>query len=285
MKTKRIYSNNATYQKFEVLKTNRNKRHRYSQFFVEGVRNINEAIRNGWQIASFIYSDEKPLSQWARNTIASVKTEGNYELTSELMKDLSGKDDTSELVAIVQMRKVGFSQIHLSEAPLIVVFDRPSNHGNLGTIIRSCDAFVVDGLIITGHAVDLYEPEVIAASMGSFFKLPVIRIANNEDIFAFIQKLKQRFPGFQVVGTTAHAEQNPFDVDMSVPSMIMIGNETNGLRRAFKEHADVLVTIPMAEGSAASSLNVGCAASVVLYEAVRQRRQESPHVRSAEVSR
>ena len=155
MRTKKIYSKDATYQKFEVLKTNRNKRHRYGQFLVEGVRNINEAIGNGWQIHSFLYAKEKPLSRWARDTIGSIQTEINYELTPALMDELSGKDDTSELMAVVCMRKDDISQIRLSKAPLLMVFDRPSNHGNLGTIIRSCDAFGVDGLIITGHAVDL----------------------------------------------------------------------------------------------------------------------------------
>ena len=154
-----------------MLKTNRNKGiDTVSSLW--RVRNINEAIGNGWQIHSFLYAKEKPLSRWARDTIGSIQTEINYELTPALMDELSGKDDTSELMAVVCMRKDDISQIRLSKAPLLMVFDRPSNHGNLGTIIRSCDAFGVDGLIITGHAVDLYAPEVVVASMGSFFKLP-----------------------------------------------------------------------------------------------------------------
>jgi TrmH family RNA methyltransferase len=272
LRTKKIYSKDATYQKFEVLKTNRNKRHRYGQFLVEGVRNINEAIGNGWQIHSFLYAKEKPLSRWARDTIGSIQTEINYELTPALMDELSGKDDTSELMAVVCMRKDDISQIRLSKAPLLMVFDRPSNHGNLGTIIRSCDAFGVDGLIITGHAVDLYAPEVVVASMGSFFKLPAIRIPRNEQLFALIADLKCKYPGFQVMGTTAHGQISLAEVDFSQGTMIMIGNETDGLRRTFRYESDALITIPMARDAAASSLNVGCAASVVLYEVVRQRR-------------
>ena len=78
MKTVKIYSKNAAYQKFEVLKTNRNKRHRYGEFFVEGVRNINEAEKNGWRFSSFLYSSERSLSGWAKEKLASVKTDVNY---------------------------------------------------------------------------------------------------------------------------------------------------------------------------------------------------------------
>ena len=74
------------------------------------------------------------------------------------------------------MREDRLENVALSSNPFIVLFDRPSNKGNLGTMIRSCDALGVDMLIITGHAVDLYEPDVIVSAMGSFFNLPVIRI-------------------------------------------------------------------------------------------------------------
>ena len=73
MKEIKINSRNATFQKIVVLKTNRNKRYKYKEFFVEGVRNINEAIKNHWQISSFIYSDKSKLSDWAKNKIASIK--------------------------------------------------------------------------------------------------------------------------------------------------------------------------------------------------------------------
>ena len=90
--------------------------------------------------------------------IETVKTEVNYTLTAQLLKELSGKEETSELLAIIEMREDRLENVALSSNPFIVLFDRPSNKGNLGTMIRSCDALGVDMLIITGHAVDLYEP-------------------------------------------------------------------------------------------------------------------------------
>ena len=158
---KKIFSRNAQYQKFEVLLSNRNKRYKYGEFLVEGVRNLNEARRAGWEFSSLLYTDEAPLSGWAREFLQNVKTEENFVLTRALMQELSRKEDTSELMAVVKMREDRFDALSLPENPLLVVFDRPSNRGNLGTMLRSCDALGADALLITGHAVDLYDPEVI----------------------------------------------------------------------------------------------------------------------------
>ena len=185
-----IYSKNSTYQKFEVLKTNRNKRYRYNEFLVEGVRSLNEAVRNHWKIKSFLF-DKSSLSDWAQKMIQTVHTEQNYCLSSELMRELSGKTDSSELMAIIEMREDRLDSVSLSDNPFIVLFDRPSNKGNLGTMIRSCDALGADMLILTGHAVDLYDPDVVVSAMGSFFNMPVVRIADNKELFAYVDNLKK----------------------------------------------------------------------------------------------
>lgn len=273
MNAERVFTKNAVYQRFEVLKTNRNKRYKYQEFFVEGVRNLNESVKNGWKVKSFLYTREKPLSDWAQGMLKGVPTQVNYELSAELMEELSGKEDTSELMAVMEMRKDDLSGLKLSKTPMIALFDRPSNKGNLGTIIRSCDALGVECLLITGHAVDLYDPDVIVSSMGSFFNVPVIRVPENDKVVEFIATMKKKYPTFRAIGTTAHKEHPLFDLDLTMPVMFMIGNETDGLCRAFKECCDILATIPMAETSFASSFNVGCAATVMFYEGYRQRHQ------------
>ena len=271
MKETKIVAKDSTYQKFEVLKTNRNKRYKYNEFLVEGVRSLKEAVTNKWNIKSFIY-DKNNLSDWARETISSVKTKENFVLTPELMKDLSGKEDTSELMAIIEMHEDKLENVELSPIPFIVLFDRPSNKGNLGTIIRSCDSLGADMLIITGHAVDLYDPDVVVSAMGSFFNMPVIRIEDNNDLYAYIDSLREKYPDLLVAGSTAHKEKSIEEIDFKRPLVLMIGNETIGLNKAFKEYCDVLCTIPMDEKSYATSFNVGCAASIMMYEVTRQRR-------------
>ena len=271
MKETFIVAKDSTYQKFEVLKNNRNKRYKYNEFLVEGVRSLKEAVTNKWNIKSFIY-DKNNLSDWARDTINSVKTVENFVLTPQLMKDLSGKEDTSELMAIIEMREDKLDAVPLSKNPFIVLFDRPSNKGNLGTIIRSCDSLGADMLIMTGHAVDLYDPDVVVSAMGSFFNMPVIRIEDNNDLYTYVDKLRKQYPDLLVAGSTAHKE-NPIEtVDFTHPLILMIGNETMGLNKAFKDYCDILCTIPMDEKSYATSFNVGCAASIMMYEVTRQRR-------------
>ncbi len=267
----RITVRNNIFQHIQVLKTNRTKRNRYREFVVEGVRNINEAVKNGWQIISFLCGDGK-LSDWAKELLVTVKTKENYQFSQELMRELSSKEDTSELMAIVAMKDIVPTQMKFSANPFLVLFDRPSNKGNLGTMIRSCDALGVETLIITGHAVDLYDPEVIAASMGSFFSLPVVRIAEQEILYEMINRMKATYGTFRMFGSTAHQQKAIYELDLTSPLLLFIGNETKGLSYAYKELCDELCTIPMAESSTASSFNVSCAASIMIYEVVRQRK-------------
>lgn len=271
MKIEKILTKNASYQKFEVLKTNRNKRYRYGEFFVEGVRNINNAIKNGWEFSALIYDATREMSDWGKEIIKNVKAEIHYQLTPELMKEISSKEDTSEILAILKMKKDNDYNLKLSDKPLLALFDRSSNHGNLGTIIRSCDSLGIEGLIMTGHSVDLYDPAVITASMGSFFNIPVVRAEDQTQLFDYIAELRKKYPDLQLVGSTAHKQISINEVDFTKSTILMLGNETEGLCRAFKEACDVLATIPMAETSSASSFNVACAATVMFYEAVRQR--------------
>lgn len=267
----RIYSENNHYQHLDVLKRNRYKRHKNGEFFVEGVRNINEAIANRWTIRALAYTREKPLSRWAEDILARGVAPRLYELPLPLMTKLSDKTDTSELIAVLAIPEDDPARIVLGANPLVVVFDRPSNKGNLGTIIRSCDAFECDGLIMTGHAVDLYDPETVVASMGSFFKLPVVRMASPKELLAWVETVRSTHPALRMIGTSAKAETTVDDCDFTGPTLLFIGNETDGLSWNYKEASNERIRIPI--GGSASSLNVACATSVLLYEIGRQRRR------------
>ena len=276
METKviKIYIEDNYFQHFEVLKTNRIKRHKAGEFFIEGVRNINEAVKNKWEIEAFAYSREKPLSDWAYDTLENAPAGTHFELTNALMEKLSDKENTSELVAIVSMPDYGLTRIPLTSDMTVVVFDRPTNKGNLGTMIRSCDALGAQGLIVTGHGVDIYDPETIGASMGSFFKVPVVNVASFSELTGWIKELKSKYPALQVIGTSAHGRVDIAACDFNLPTVLLIGNETEGLSRNYKEMSDTMVCIAMSAESSASSLNVACAASICLYEINRQRKQK-----------
>ena len=280
MKVQKILSKDAAYQKLEVLKTNRNKRYRYGEFLVEGVRNINEAVAKDWEIVSWVYAARRQLSDWAKNLLRTVPTSVNLELAPALMDEISGKEDASEMLAVVKMKDdadrdtawfLDALQLSADRPPLLALFDRPSNRGNLGTIIRSLDALGADGLILTGHGVDLYDPDVVVSTMGSFFALPVVRIPRHDVLAALFESIRENWGDLQVLGTTAHARTALWQVDLKKPTVFMIGCETDGLSEGLKPLCTEMITIPMAETSYASSFNVACAATVMFYEAVKQR--------------
>jgi TrmH family RNA methyltransferase len=265
----KVRSENNYFQHVEVLKRNRAKRRRYGEFFVEGVTPLIRAIEHGWEMRTLVYSTEGRLSKWAREVIDRSTAEVHLDLSPALMAKLSDKEDHSELLAVFKMATDDLSRIEVKQDLLAVAFDRPSNHGNLGTAIRSCDAFGADGLIVTGHAVDLYDTRTIRASVGSIFAIPVVRLPSHNELAVWLEMLRSEL-GVQVVGTSAKATRDILDADLSRPTVLAVGNETIGLSRRYKSLCDAMYCIPM-YGSA-TSLNVACAASILLYEADRQRR-------------
>lgn len=265
----KIYSENADFQQIETLRRNRIKRNRSATFFVEGVRAINQALSNRWPIHAFVYTREGRLSDWAEGVLARGVAQRHYEIPAHLMEKLSQKEEPSELIAIVGMPADDLARIPVSADFLAIVFDRPSSPGNLGTIIRSCDALRGAGLIVTGHAVDLYDPETIRATAGSFFSLPVVRLPSQAELIPWLAGLRGRIARLQVVGTSAKAQIPISQHDFTAPTVLLIGNENHGLSESYRALCDVMVTIPM-YGSA-TSLNVACATSILLYEVARQR--------------
>ncbi len=266
----KITTENDQFQYVETLQRNRTKRSRDGEFVVEGVRSINQARLHHWTLTALVYSRDRRLSDWAEEVIQHSAAPTHFLLSLPLMQKLSQKEDTSELLAVAAMPADDVQRIPVKERLLVVVLDRPSSPGNLGTILRSCDALGVNGIILTGHAVDLYDPETIRAAAGSFFSLPIVRLPSSRELVAWLAGLKARLPRFQVVGSSAKAEIPVQGYDFSAPTVLLVGNETRGLSQALREMCDTMVTIPI--GGSASSLNVACATSILLYEIDRQRR-------------
>lgn len=259
---------NAAFQRFEALQRNREKRTKERLFFVEGVHPIEQAVYAGWEFEALGFAAGRRLSGWATDMRSRAKVKTEYEILPELMAELSNREEACELIALVRQRTDGLQRIEerAGEKSLILVFDRPQNPGNLGTVIRSADAFGADGLIVTGHGADFYDPQCVRATIGAIFHLPFATMASAEETVAWAKKLSV---SFTTIGTSARGDALLSEVDMTGPTLLLIGNETFGLSKAWKAASDRLARIPI--DGAASSLNVGCAASVCLYEAARQR--------------
>ncbi len=267
-----INSETADFKFAESLKNNRQKRSKSQLFFVEGVNSINLLIENNWSIDTLIYSTEKKQSDWAKNIIKKTGAKTHLDMKYNLLKKLSDKEETSEIIALVSMPKDDLPKIKIKKNPLIVILDRPASPGNLGTIIRSCNSFLVDGIIITGHATDLYDPKTILASVGSIFSIPIVRLESHNKIKIWLDKLKITFSDLQIIGTSAKAKNFINNYDLTKPTVLLVGNETNGLSFNYKNMCDSLLKIPLF--GSASSLNVGCATAIFLYEINNQRKKK-----------
>ena len=262
-----ITSRNARFQQWQALLTNRAKRHRAGEFVVQGVRPITLAARFGWQFSALLHRRGKgggpeglgggrsgALSDWALGILNNVDTM-HVAMADDLLAELAEHEEAPELVAIVRQRP---DEVERIRPDLVVVFDRPASPGNLGTLIRSADAFGASGVVVTGHAADIYDPRTVRASTGSLFALPVIRLDR------YPEKIKTRMVGLDEQGEVELAE-----VDLRGPTALAVGNEARGLSVALRERCEVLARIPI--GGGASSLNASSAATVALYEAARQR--------------
>ena len=256
---------NARFQQWQALLSNRTKRHRMGEFVVQGVRPITMAIQHGWSVRALLYDADRRPSRWAVDLLDTAGGE-HIALAPELLAELSEKDEpAAELVAVVATRPDDLARIPLSDAPLVVVLDRPSSPGNIGTVVRSADAFGAAGVLVAGHAADIYDPKAVRASTGSLFALPVVRLASPDAALGWA-----RSAGLAVVGTDESGDVDIAEHDLTVPTLLLVGNETGGLSAAWRDACDRIVRIPI--GGAASSLNAATATGIALYEAARQRR-------------
>jgi len=265
----RVFSENNLYQHIDTLRRRREKRQHEGVFFLEGVRPINQALAQGWRVTTFAYAPERGLSSWARDILAQTQAELHVELPTALLAKLSNKSEPSELLALLAMPADDLARIALAPDLLVVICDRTASPGNLGSIIRSCDALGAHGVIMTGHSVDLYDPETISASVGSLFALPVVRLPSPRALAPWMEQARQRLGGLTMVGCDEAGEMLLWEQDFRGPTLLVMGNEKWGMSAAYREQCDIITRIPMA--GSASSLNVASATSIFLYEIARQR--------------
>ncbi|MEU6072288.1 TrmH family RNA methyltransferase [Micromonospora sp. NPDC047074] len=269
-RTLKITTRNATFQQWQALLTNRTKRQRAGEFLVQGVRPITLAVEHGWAIRALLYADGRALSGWARGVLERVGGASRVALAPELLRELGGKDEESpELLAVVGLPEDDLQRVPRTADMLLMVFDRPTTPGNIGTLVRSADAFGASGVVITGHAADPYDPKAVRASTGSLFAVPVVRVPSHREVLDWAGSLRAAGLPVEVVGTDEHGDVDIAEHDLCGPKIIAVGNETHGLSAAWRESCDRMVRIPIV--GAASSLNAASAATVVLYEAARQR--------------
>lgn len=232
-------------------------------FIIEGYREIKRAIESGVKFESLFICPDLFLGSNEQSLMDQLKAP-LFELPDFLFQKISYRDRPDGLVGIAHQMKTQFSDLKKKTPALYVVAEAIEKPGNLGTILRSSDGVGADGVIICDRCTDIYNPNVVRASVGTLFTLPVIEATGDE----VLQWLKEQ--NIQIVAATPSAERNFTDAPLSGDVAIVVGTEQLGLTQKWMEAADIRVKIPM-EG-VADSLNVAMATTLLLYEALRQRQ-------------
>lgn len=264
----RVTTRNARFQQWEALLASRAKRQRSGEFLVQGVRPISLAVQHGWEVRTWIYAADATMSRWASGTMDAVAAT-RVAMSAELISALGERDEPPELLAVVGLPDDDLARIPAGPDLLAVVYDRPTSPGNIGTLIRSADAFGASGVVVTGHAADVYDPKTVRASTGSLFAVPVIRVPSPRPVLAWAGALRATGVAVRLVGTDETGPVDLADHDLTRPTLLVIGNETTGLSAGWRQSCDDIVRIPIT--GSASSLNAATAASIALYESARQR--------------
>jgi 23S rRNA (uridine2479-2'-O)-methyltransferase len=271
----RVSRKNALFQEWLALKTNRQKRHRSGQFLVEGTTAIDSAVGHGWELAELIYPAGRKLSAWAEAHLASGLARRRVEMDAELLAELSERNEGTELLAVASCQDTKLEA--LAELPALaqgappwlgVVVDRAKSPGNLGSIVRTAVSFDAAFLVMTGHAADPFDPACVRASVGTLFDLPLVRLPSQAPLLAWAGE-RRAHGGLTLVGTGQDGDRLIDRVDLRQNTLIVLGNETEGLSLAYRGACDVFARLPTSLRQ--SSLNVSAAAAIVLYEVQRQR--------------
>jgi len=257
-----IKTENDEYQIIQSLKTNRVKRSKSHEIFIEGIECIKQAINSKIEITRIIVKDTNDLSNWGKDVIAQYRNVKTIEMSNNLYNELTDKTNPSEMLMTAKVKPYKINDIQ-NENPFIILFDRPSDYGNLGSIIRSANAFNADGIFIMGHGVDIYEPKVIRASLGSVFFTKIVTLESMDVLAEYIktQKIKNNM---EIIGTDSAGTVSLKDYKLKRPVMVIIGNEAKGMSLKLKEICDKILKIPI-EGNI-NSLNVSCASSIIMWE-------------------
>jgi TrmH family RNA methyltransferase len=266
-------SRNPRVKRIRSLRLRKN-RQREGCFLVEGIRIVEEAITCSAPLETLVYAPELLVSDRAKSLVEQVDPEQRLVLSGDVFRTLSDRDLPQGIAAVVRVQGHPLTDICVSprsgDGPLLVVVAyQLRDPGNLGSIIRTSDAAGAAGVIVIEPSVDLYAPQTVRATMGSFFALPLVCLADEGMLFSWFAEMRAAGVPLLVVASSAHGRRFHFEVDYSRPVALLVGSERYGLPPAVQEKADATVRLPMA--GRATSLNASAATAALIYEVVRQR--------------
>ena len=251
----------------EVVKLRkRGHRDTTSPIIIEGYREVLRAVENGWPVSTLFFARDHFLGENEDDLLRLCARKGIelVECTAGVFEKIAYRDRPEGLLALGAPVHGRLDDLKLSARPFVVIAEAIEKPGNLGSLLRSADASGVDAVIVCDAGTDINNPNVVRSSVGTLFTLPVVQ-ASAEDTLAWCRRNK-----LAVLAATPEAKDEYTDVDMKQGVAIVVGTEKFGLSDLWMKQANVQVRIPML--GKIDSLNVTCAATILLYEVVRQRR-------------
>lgn len=253
--------------KAAIRLADRRERDETGLFLIEGYRELSRAVQGGVKIKTLFVCPALFLGSNEGALIDRCKALGTQVIhcAKDPFGKLSYRDRPDGLVAVAHQMRYALTDLksHPTQSPFFVVAESIEKPGNLGTILRSCDAAGVHAALICDRCTDLYNPNVVRASVGTLFTVPAIEV-QTAALLAWLRQQK-----IQIVAATPSATQEFTQADFTGPIAIAVGTEQLGLSQQWMDSADIQVRIPM--HGVADSLNVATATTLLLYEVVRQR--------------
>ena len=250
----------------------RRQRDQLGLMLVEGYEELSLALTAGVVPNSLYVCPELVRDVGNLRTVDEVAALGTeiVHVNTRVFERIAYRESPDGWLAVVRTVPTDLAALELSPNPLALVCESVEKPGNLGAMLRTADAVGVDAVIAAQPITDWGNPNVVRASKGTVFAVPVAA-ADSVDVLAWARK-----GGLRVISATPDTDTLFTDVDLSGPTVIAVGSEKHGLTDAWLDSADVRVRIPMA--GLANSLNVATSAAIILYEALRQRHANSSDV-------
>jgi RNA methyltransferase, TrmH family len=266
MKYRRITSTSNPLIKGTLSILKKHRRERPAMVLIEGVHLIEAALTAGARMDSVFFTASLADGEEGRKMLEALPRKGDsfFEVSDKVMDRLSDTESPQGIVAVVSYQPLLLQEVSTSAPPLVAVLDGVQDPGNVGTIIRTSDAAGADTVVLLPGTCDPFMPKPLRASAGSVFSIPVVET----ELAPFMKWMKDR--SMKLVVTAADATDTLYDTDLARPLAFAFGNEARGVSGELREAADLALRIPIY--GRAESLNVGSAAAICLYEAVRQRR-------------
>lgn len=258
----------ASNKSFKWLKSLAKKKNRWKElvFTIEGVRSVEQVLESDHQIECIVHSDS--IEKTERGAVLLERIQDldcrAIHLEDKLFRELSETEEPQWIMAVV---KFGFKTVVeslKSKGNFFVLLDRVQDPGNMGTIIRTGEAFGANGIIVTDGCVDVYNSKTVRSTMGAILDVPIIHCESVEEAIGILRK-----NGIKVVSSSLDTDKMLYDIDLKEDLALVVGNEGSGISPKVVELSDEIAKIPMV--GSAESLNAGVASGVFMYEVLRQR--------------